>query len=78
MLRVDSIIHPVALEYIVDGLEAAESRKAEAVVIELDTPGGLLDSTREITTAMLGADLPVVVFVEPQRRAGRLGRASSS
>ncbi len=65
VLRVDSIIHPVAHEYVVDGLEEAESSKADAVVIEIDTPGGLLDSTHEITTAMLGADLPVVVFVEP-------------
>ncbi|HEX2466470.1 MAG TPA: nodulation protein NfeD [Thermoanaerobaculia bacterium] len=65
VLRVDSIIHPVALEYILDGLEEAKRSEAQALVIEIDTPGGVLDSTHEITTAMLGADLPVVVFVEP-------------
>ena len=73
VLRVDSIIHPVAHEYVADGLEEAESSKADVVVIEIDTPGGLLDSTHEITTAMLGTDLPVVVFVAPQRRARRFG-----
>ena len=65
MLRVDSIIHPVASEYVRDGLTEAEVSGAAAVVIELDTPGGLMDSTREITTAMLGARMPVLVFVAP-------------
>lgn len=65
-LRIGSIIHPVAFEYVRDGLEQAEASGAQAVVIELDTPGGLMDSMRGITTAMLGADVPVVVFVAPQ------------
>ena len=65
VLRVDSIIHPVASEYVRDGLTEAEVSGAAAVVIELDTPGGLMDSTREITTAMLGARMPVLVFVAP-------------
>jgi membrane-bound serine protease (ClpP class) len=65
-LRVDSIIHPVASEYIADGLETAVAANAEAVVIELDTPGGLMDSTREITSSMLEAEVPVVVFVSPR------------
>jgi membrane-bound serine protease (ClpP class) len=66
VLSVDTIIHPVALEYIQDGLAEAQANDAEAVVIELDTPGGLIDSTRGITSAILGADQPVVVFVEPK------------
>ena len=41
-IRVDSIIHPVALEYVLDGIEAAKEQGAQALVIELDTPGGLL------------------------------------
>jgi membrane-bound serine protease (ClpP class) len=64
-VRVDSIIHPVAFEHIRDAIAEAETSKAQAVVIRLDTPGGLLDSTHEITTAMLATDVPVVVFVEP-------------
>jgi membrane-bound serine protease (ClpP class) len=65
-IRIDSLIHPVALEHIEDGIAEAETRNAQALVIQLDTPGGLLDSTHEITTAMLGTDVPVVVFVEPR------------
>ena len=65
-LRLDSIIHPVAVELVREGIDEALASGAEALVIELSTPGGLLDSTREIFTAMLGADVPVVVFVAPQ------------
>jgi membrane-bound serine protease (ClpP class) len=62
---VDSIIHPVIAELIGDALEEADAAGAAAVVIELATPGGLMESTRQITTAMLAADTPVVVYVAP-------------
>ena len=65
-LRVSSIIHTVSSEFVRDALDQAERGDAEAVVIEIDTPGGLVESTREITTAMLGSRVPVVVFVAPQ------------
>lgn len=64
-VSVDSIIHPVVSEFLIDSLAEADSREAEAFVIELSTPGGLLTSTREIFTAMLGAQTPVVVYVAP-------------
>ncbi len=64
-LEVDSIIHPVAAQYIAEGIEEAERSGAAAVVIELSTPGGLLTSTREIFTDMLGSEVPVVVYVAP-------------
>ena len=66
LVGVDSIIHPVAEEFIVDSLAQADDLDAEAFVIELSTPGGLLTSTREIFTAMLEAETPVVVFVSPR------------
>ncbi|MGB5176572.1 MAG: nodulation protein NfeD, partial [Thermoanaerobaculia bacterium] len=65
-VRVDSIIHPVAEEFIVDSLARADDLGAEAFVLELSTPGGLLTSTRNIFTAMLEAETPVVVFVSPR------------
>jgi membrane-bound serine protease (ClpP class) len=65
-LRVDSIIQSVVSDYVRDGLAEAERNGAAAVVIDLETPGGVLDSTREITTAMLGSRIPVVVYVAPQ------------
>lgn len=64
-LTLDSIIHPIAAQYIEDSLEEADERGVAAVVIELSTPGGLLTSTRDITEAMLAAETPVVVYVSP-------------
>ncbi|TNF76061.1 MAG: nodulation protein NfeD, partial [Acidobacteria bacterium] len=51
--------------FIIDSLAEAERSGADLFVIELSTPGGLLTSTREIFTAMLGSEIPVVVFVSP-------------
>ncbi len=65
LIRVDSAIHPVAADFIAGSLEEADEMRAAALVIELNTPGGLLESTREISKAMLGARTPVVVFVGP-------------
>ncbi|HXU33127.1 MAG TPA: nodulation protein NfeD [Thermoanaerobaculia bacterium] len=66
LLRASSIVHPLLSEYISQGIAKADEVDAQAVVIELDTPGGLMDSTREITTAILGARTPVVVWVGPE------------
>lgn len=65
LARVHSVIHPVSAELILDTLREADDSGAAAVVLELSTPGGLLTSTREITTAILGARTPVVVWVAP-------------
>ncbi|MDX1384053.1 MAG: ATP-dependent Clp protease proteolytic subunit, partial [Thermoanaerobaculia bacterium] len=65
-LQIDSIIHPVAAELIAEAVAEADVRDAQSLVIQLNTPGGLLTSTREISSAMLEADTPVVVFVSPQ------------
>ena len=65
LARVDSVIHPVSAEFIRDAIAEGERSGAAAVIIELSTPGGLMSSTREITTAMLGSRTPVVVWVGP-------------
>jgi membrane-bound serine protease (ClpP class) len=65
VVPVRSIIQPVVAEFLLEALEAADAANAEVLVIELDTPGGLLTSTREIFTAMLAAETPVVVYVSP-------------
>jgi membrane-bound serine protease (ClpP class) len=64
-IEVDSIIHPVAAQFVIESLEEADQIGAEAFIIQLSTPGGLLTSTREIFTAMLNGKTPVVVFVSP-------------
>jgi membrane-bound serine protease (ClpP class) len=63
--RVDGTITPVIADHLVDGVAAAERDGHAAYVVELDTPGGLDTSMREIIKAFLGADVPVVVYVTP-------------
>lgn len=65
VVKVKSAIHPVSAELITDAIAEADRTGAAALVIELDTAGGLMTSTRDITTAILGARTPVVVYVSP-------------
>ncbi len=70
----DDIINPVAAEYIARAIDGAETDGAECLVIKLDTPGGLLSSTRIIVKELLNADVPIVVYVAPSgARAGSAG-----
>jgi len=66
LLRITGIINPVIGNYVVSGIKEAERDKAAAVIIELDTPGGLLDATRTVISAMLNTDIPVIVHVAPR------------
>ena len=73
-LVVDGAIGPVAQKIILESLKRAETEQAEALVIELDTPGGLLSTTRIICKSLLSAPVPVVVYVSPSgARAGSAG-----
>ena len=62
---VEGVISPVVVEYMLEGLERAHTENATAVVFQLDTPGGLVESTRLIVKALLNAEVPVVVYVAP-------------
>lgn len=64
-LNVDGIVNPVMSEFITKGIQDAVKENAEAVVIQLDTPGGLDLSMRDIVKAILSADVPVIVYVAP-------------
>ena len=59
-------INPGLAEFIVEGIRLAERENAEALVIELDTPGGLETSMRQIVQAISNAKVPVVVYVYPR------------
>lgn len=63
--RVDDTITPVIADHLADGVQTAEDDGHQAFVVELDTPGGLLKSTRDIVADFLSAEVPVVVYVEP-------------
>jgi membrane-bound serine protease (ClpP class) len=63
--NVDALIHPVSAEFMVDAIDRADAAHAALIVFVLETPGGLVDSTRTIVTRMLSAKTPVAVFVAP-------------
>src|SRR5213075_3170030 len=56
---------PISEEFIERGLERAASEHAEAVVIQITTPGGMLDSTRSIVEKLMTSKVPVIVYVGP-------------
>jgi membrane-bound serine protease (ClpP class) len=62
---INDTIHPITDEYIGRALSAAEQNKDQAVLIELNTPGGLLESTRDIMEKILASPVPVIVYVTP-------------
>jgi membrane-bound serine protease (ClpP class) len=65
VLDLDGAIGVATAEYIISGIDDAEARDASLVIIRMDTPGGLVNSMRDIITAILGSDVPVVTYVSP-------------
>jgi membrane-bound serine protease (ClpP class) len=64
-INLDDVVHPVSADYIKDGLNHAKDINARAVVLRLDTPGGLIDSMRDIVEAILASPVPVITWVGP-------------
>ena len=65
VIRVNGVINPVSSEFIGKGIKKANEMQAEALVIELDTPGGLDTSMRSIVKEIIGSSVPVIVYVSP-------------
>src|SRR5579872_2453173 len=70
---VDGIIHPVTVEIIGNAIDQASRENAAAVLLRLNTPGGLLDATREINSRIVASRVPVIAYVTPSG-----GRAASA
>lgn len=67
LIRVDGAISPTTTNYINRGIREAKAMNAECLVVELDTPGGLLESTKNIVQSFLDSDdLPIIVYVAPE------------
>jgi len=64
LLEAEGIINPPMANYIVRGIERAE-REGYPLIIQLDTPGGLMDSMRQIVKKMLTSQVPIIVYVAP-------------
>lgn len=66
----DQIINPIIADYLIQGIEKAEQEQAQAVIVQLDTPGGLMTSTHLIVRKILNAKVPVVVYIAPKGARG--------
>ena len=74
LIHLDDTIQPISADYMARGLRAAATQHADAVLIEINTPGGLLDSMRQMVSKVIASPVPVIVYVAPSgSRAGSAG-----
>ncbi|HUY80245.1 MAG TPA: nodulation protein NfeD [Acidobacteriaceae bacterium] len=74
VLHLDDTIQPISEDYLDRGLAEAAQANANAILIDLNTPGGLLTTTRSMVSKILASPVPVIVFVAPSgSRAGSAG-----
>ncbi|MEO1241533.1 MAG: nodulation protein NfeD [Pseudomonadota bacterium] len=66
ILTLDGAVTPPVAQYLAREIEAASTSQKELIIIEIDTPGGLVDSMKTIIKAVLASDTPVATFVSPQ------------
>src|SRR5579862_1677488 len=64
-IAVNDTIQPITEEYIGRAIYAAERRNDQAVLIEINTPGGLVESTREIIEKITNSSVPIIIYVTP-------------
>src|SRR5256886_4668833 len=65
LIKINGAIGPATASYIARSIDEARTQNAQCLVIQLNTPGGLLDSTQTIVQDFLGSTVPVVVYVSP-------------
>ena len=66
VIVIEGSINPASADYIMQAIETSEADGAAALLIELDTPGGLVSSSQDIIKAMLNAEVPTIVYVTPR------------
>jgi membrane-bound serine protease (ClpP class) len=70
---IDGVIHPITVAILTHALDQAASQDAAAVLLRLNTPGGLLDATRQMNEKIVASHVPVIAYVTPSG-----GRAASA
>jgi membrane-bound serine protease (ClpP class) len=74
LIHINDTIQPISADYMERGLDAATAQHASAILIEINTPGGLLDSMRQMVSRIIASPVPVIVYVAPSgSRAGSAG-----
>jgi membrane-bound serine protease (ClpP class) len=64
-LTIDGVIHPITVEIVTHAIEQAQAEHAQLILIKLDTPGGLLEATRQTIHKLLASPVPVITYVTP-------------
>ncbi len=72
-VKIDGVVHPITAEIVGRAIEQARQQNAEALLVRLNTPGGLVDATREIVEKLVASPVAVITYVEPSG-----GRAASA
>ena len=73
-IRLEGVVDPFTASYVKDGIANAVAAGDEAVLLSIDTPGGLDSSMRTITQAILNSSVPVICYTAPSGRTRRVGR----
>jgi membrane-bound serine protease (ClpP class) len=74
LIHLNDTVQPISADYMARGLDAAAAQHADAVLIEINTPGGLLESMRQMVSKIIASPVPIIVYVAPSgSRAGSAG-----
>src|ERR1700739_1324097 len=69
-VSIEGDIHPITVELVLHAIEQAQSENAAMLLVRINTPGGLLDATRQIIQKLDASPIPVVTYVEPSGARG--------
>ncbi len=72
-IKLDMMIHQVSAEYVERGIRYANEQNADAILLELNTPGGLVTSTQELVQAIYASHAPVITYVAPSGASAASG-----
>jgi membrane-bound serine protease (ClpP class) len=72
-IKLDMMIHQVSAEYVERGIRHANERNADAILLELNTPGGLVTATQELVQAIYASRAPVITYVSPSGASAASG-----